>query len=52
MGFGTVVKHSTADPGIASSIPLTPTKITEKGNMYWFFPVKMIPRISALHWAR
>ena len=29
-GFGLVVKHSTADPGIASSIPLTPTKITKR----------------------
>jgi len=29
-GFGSVVKHSTADPGIASSIPLTPTKITKR----------------------
>jgi len=28
--FGSVVKHSTPDQGIASSIPLTPTKITEK----------------------
>jgi len=26
-GFGSVVKHSTADPRIASSIPLPPTKI-------------------------
>ena len=51
-GFGTVVKHSTADPGIASSIsPLTPTKIV-KGDMYWFFPGKMLPCISVLHWAR
>ena len=29
-GYGSVVKHSTADPGIASSTPLTPTKITKK----------------------
>ena len=29
-GLGSVMKHSTADPGIASSIPLTPTKITKK----------------------
>ena len=29
-GFGSVVKHSTADPGIASSVPLTPTKITKR----------------------
>ena len=37
-GIGSVVKHSTADLGIASSIPLTPTKITKNGDMYWFFP--------------
>ena len=30
MGFGSVVKHSTANPGIASSIALTPTKITKR----------------------
>ena len=29
-GFGSVVKHSTADPGIATSIPLTPTKIIKR----------------------
>jgi len=29
--FSSVVKHSTADLGIASSIPLTPTKITKRG---------------------
>ena len=29
-GFGSVVKHSTDDPGIASSIPLSPTKITKR----------------------
>jgi len=23
-----------------------------KGDMYWFFPGKMLPCISALHWAR
>ena len=32
-GFGSVVKQSTADPGIASSIPLTPTKITKRRNV-------------------
>jgi len=51
-GFGSVVKHSTADPGISSSIPLTPTKNTKIGDTYWFFPEKMLPCISALHWAR
>ena len=30
MGFGAVVKHSIADPGIVSLIPLTPTEITKK----------------------
>ena len=30
LGFGSVVKHSTAEPGFASSIHLTPTKITKK----------------------
>ena len=45
-GFGSVVKHLTAALGIASSIPLTPTKITKKGDMYGFFLC-----ISALHWA-
>jgi len=50
--LGSVVKHSTADPGIASFIPLTPIKITKKGDMYWFFPGKMLPCISDLHWAR
>jgi len=45
-GFGSVVKHLIADPGIASSIPLTPIKITKKGDMYWFFPGKMLPYIS------
>jgi len=29
-GFGSLVKHLTADPGIASSIPFTPTKITKR----------------------
>jgi len=29
-GLGSVVKHSTADPGIASFIPLSPIKITKK----------------------
>jgi len=24
----------------------------EKGDMYWFFPGKMLLCISALHWAR
>jgi len=47
LSLDAVVKHSTADPGIASSIPLTPTKITKKGDMYWFFPGKMRPCISA-----
>jgi len=28
--FGSVVKHLTADPGIASSIPLTPTKFAKR----------------------
>ena len=40
-GIGSVVKHSTADLGIASSTPLSPTK-----------NCKMLPCISALHWAR
>ena len=36
MGFGSVVKHSAADPGIASSTtsPLTPTKIIKRKYMY------------------
>jgi len=36
-----VVKHSTADPGIASSIPLTPTKITKRRY------VMVLPRRNA-----
>jgi len=51
-GLGSVVKHLTTDPGIASSIPLTPTKITDKGDMYWFFPETMLLCISALQLAR
>jgi len=47
--FGSVVNHSTTDQGIASSTPLTPTKLTKKGDMYWFFPGKMHPCISVLH---
>ena len=38
-GFGSVVIHSTADSGIASSIPLTPTKITKRKYVL-FFPRK------------
>jgi len=38
-GFGLVVKHSTADPGIASSIPLTPTEITKRRYVL-FFPME------------
>jgi len=30
---GSVVKHVTADPGIASSIPLTPIKITKRRDV-------------------
>ena len=46
-GFGSVVKHSTADPGIASSIPPSLQLKLLKGDMYWFFPGKMLPCISA-----
>ena len=53
-GLGSLVKNLTADPGIASSIPLTPTKKTDKGDMtlYWFFPETMLLCISALQLAR
>jgi len=36
MGFGSVVKHSAADPGIASSTPspVTPTKIIKRKYMH------------------
>ena len=27
-------------------------KLLNLGDMYWFFPGKMLPCISALHWAR
>jgi len=54
-----VVKHSTADPGIASLIPPhSPNKITKKldinyiKDINWFFLGKMVLCISALHWAR
>jgi len=50
-GFGSVVKHSTVDPGIASSTPSLQLKLL-KGDMYWFFSGKMLPCISALLWAR
>jgi len=33
-------------------LPITPSKNLLKGDMYWFFPGKMLPCISALHWAR
>ena len=32
LGIGSVVKHSTVNPGIASSMPPTPTKITKRKN--------------------
>ena len=49
----------TAVPGIASSIPLTPTKITKRRcvlvpsrkKVYWFFLRKKCS-LNALHWAR
>ena len=50
-GFGSVVKHLAAE-GLRVRSPLTLTKITEKGDMYCFFTGKMLPCISALHWAR
>jgi len=37
--------------GLLVRSPLTPTKNTGKGDMYWFFPGKMLPCMSALHWA-
>jgi len=45
-----VVKHLTADPGIASSTPLTTTKITKavKGNKCWFVLGKCF-RVSVLY---
>ena len=32
--------------------PSLQLKLIKKGDMYWFFPGKMLPCISALHWAR
>ena len=51
-GFGSVVKHLTADPEIASPTPLTPTKITKKEICTGSSSGKVLPCISALHWAR
>jgi len=41
-GFGSVVKHLTADPGTASSTPSHQLKF-HNGDMYWFFPGEMLP---------
>ena len=52
-GFGSVVKHSIADPGIVSSTPPPSLQLKLlKEDMYWFFPGKMLPCISALYLAR
>jgi len=40
-GFGSMVKHSTADTGIASSTPLTSTKLTKRRY------VPVLPRKNA-----
>ena len=32
--------------------PSLQLKLLKKLDMYWFFPGKMLPCISALHWAR
>jgi len=45
MGFGSVVKHSTDDPGNASAIPALQLKLL-KGDMNWFFPEKKLPCIT------
>jgi len=42
MGISSVVKHSTTDPGIASSIPLTTTTITKRRY------ILVLPRKNAL----
>jgi len=46
--LGSVVKHSTADPGIASSTPLTPTKITKR-SFVLVLPSKKCSRASVLY---
>jgi len=44
-GVGSVVKHSIADPGIASSTPLTPTKITKTRR----YVLEQCSRVSVLY---
>jgi len=51
-GLGSVVKRLIVNPGVASSISLTPTKVTLERDKNFVFPSQMTSCISAIHWAR